>query len=69
MGSAAGRNVRFAAAHGGCSGARYRPGMVSAGVSWTDELRGRLDELLDGYRVSLHDSLEGSPRSRCGGVW
>ena len=33
--------------------------MVPAGVSWTDELRGRLDELLDGYRVSLHDSLEG----------
>ena len=33
--------------------------MVPAGVSWTDDLRGRLDELLDGYRASLHDSLEG----------
>jgi hypothetical protein len=27
--------------------------------SWTNDLRGRLDELLDGYRASLHDSLEG----------
>ena len=26
---------------------------------WTTELRVRLDELIDGYRVSLHDSLDG----------
>ena len=26
---------------------------------WTDELRGRLDELVDGYRSALHDSLDG----------
>jgi Protein of unknown function (DUF664) len=26
---------------------------------WADDLRGRLDELLDGYRAALHDSLDG----------
>jgi Protein of unknown function (DUF664) len=26
---------------------------------WTGDLRGRLDELLDGYRAALHDSLDG----------
>ena len=26
---------------------------------WTEDLRGRLDELLDGYRAALHDSLDG----------
>ena len=36
----------------------YRRGMTSSGPSWTDDLRDRLDELLDGYRVSMHDSLE-----------
>jgi hypothetical protein len=29
------------------------------GPVWTDELRGRLDELIDGYREALHDSLDG----------
>lgn len=28
-------------------------------VNWTVDLRGRLDELLDGYRQALHDSLDG----------
>ena len=27
--------------------------------SWTRELRGRIDELIDGYRAALHDSLDG----------
>lgn len=27
--------------------------------SWTTELRGRLDELIDEYRAALHDSLNG----------
>ena len=27
--------------------------------SWTRELRGRLDELIDVYRAALHDSLDG----------
>ena len=26
---------------------------------WTADLRARLDELIDGYRASLHDSLDG----------
>ena len=26
---------------------------------WTADLRGRLDELLDGYREALHDNLDG----------
>ena len=38
---------------------RYRPGMLPLGGLWTDDLRGRLDDLLDGYRAALHDSLEG----------
>ena len=29
------------------------------GDGWTADLRGRLDELIDGYRTSLHDSLDG----------
>ena len=33
--------------------------MLPQGGSWTNDLRGRLDELLDGYRAALHDSLEG----------
>jgi len=28
-------------------------------AAWTTDLRGRLDELLDEYRASLHDSLDG----------
>jgi hypothetical protein len=28
-------------------------------ATWTDDLRTRLDELLDGYRATLHDSLDG----------
>lgn len=33
---------------------------TSAGpTDWTTELRARLDELLDEYRASLHDSLDG----------
>ncbi|MCQ4119746.1 mycothiol transferase [Rhodococcus tibetensis] len=28
-------------------------------MGWTDDLRGRLDELLDGYRAALRGSLEG----------
>lgn len=28
-------------------------------AAWAVELRGRLDELLDGYREALHDSLNG----------
>ena len=28
-------------------------------MNWTDDLRGRLDELLDDYRAGLRDSLEG----------
>ena len=28
-------------------------------ATWTVDLRGRLDELLDGYREALHDSLDG----------
>lgn len=26
---------------------------------WTDELRGRVEELIDGYRAALHDALDG----------
>jgi hypothetical protein len=29
------------------------------GTSWTDDLRHRVDELIDGYRASLHGCLEG----------
>ena len=35
------------------------PGDVSGSEGWTAELRGRLDELIDEYRASLHDSLNG----------
>jgi len=32
---------------------------VAASVEWTDDLRQRLDELLDEYRAALHASLDG----------
>lgn len=32
---------------------------ISVSTQWTTDLRGRLDELLDGYRTALHDSLDG----------
>ena len=35
------------------------PSNSEASNVWTAALRSRLDELLDEYRVSLHDSLEG----------
>ena len=34
-------------------------GRDQRGQAWTDDLRRRLDELLDGYRAALHDSLDG----------
>ena len=34
-------------------------GTDSAAVAWTDDLRHRLDELLDEHRAMLHDSLDG----------
>jgi len=33
--------------------------MSGSESAWTADLRGRLDELLDGYRTALHDSLDG----------
>lgn len=35
------------------------PSYSEASTVWTADLRSRLDELLDEYRVSLHDSLDG----------
>lgn len=35
------------------------PSSEEPAAQWTSELRGRLDELLDGYRASLHDCLDG----------
>jgi len=32
---------------------------ATGSAAWTTDLRGRLDELLDEYRASLHDSLDG----------
>lgn len=32
--------------------------MGTESAAWTVDLRGRLDELLDGYRTALHDSLD-----------
>ena len=32
--------------------------MTPSGPSWTGDLRGRLDELLDRYRASLQHSLD-----------
>jgi len=32
---------------------------VSESAAWASDLRCRLDELLDGYRAALHDSLDG----------
>ena len=35
------------------------PSRNERGDEWTADLRVRLDELIDGYRASLHDSLDG----------
>ena len=35
------------------------PSNAEQGDSWTTELRARLDELLNEYRASLHDALDG----------
>jgi hypothetical protein len=35
------------------------PTLASGSAAWTTDLRGRLDELLDEYRASLRDSLDG----------
>ncbi|MGI8763210.1 MAG: DUF664 domain-containing protein [Ilumatobacteraceae bacterium] len=35
------------------------PTPVTGSAVWTTDLRRRLDELLDEYRASLHDSLDG----------
>ncbi len=35
------------------------PTPATGSVAWTTDIRRRLDELLDEYRASLHDSLDG----------
>ncbi|WP_342365477.1 DUF664 domain-containing protein [Rhodococcus opacus] len=38
-------------------------------MGWTDDLRGRMDELLDEYRAALRGSLDGLDDTYVEGVW